>query len=116
MNKTIIEIRDIIGSEYAVLEEDGQRVHDAILEVLGNGDHAALSFAGIAFPTTPFVRAVIGDLYEQFSEALLRDSLSLENISPDNAKVFKFVVEDIKLRLNDPQSYDDARAYALELA
>ena len=116
MNKVIIEIRNIIGSEYAVLEEDGQRVHDAILRTLENGDHAALSFTGIAFPTTPFIRAVIGDLYQQFSEDCLRASLSLENISPDNAKVFKFVVEDIKLRLKDPQCYDDARAYALELA
>lgn len=105
------EIRIVI-----VLEEDGMRIHDAILATLQDGQAIALSFDGVAFLTSPFIRALIGDLYEQFSQEHLRASLSLENISRDNSKIFKFVVEDVKLRLQNPQAYDDARAFALELA
>lgn len=111
-----IEICDLIGSEYGVLEEDAQRVCDALVTALQEGRKVVLSFAGIVILTTPFVRALIGDLYERFSPAQLQASLRLENISPDNATVFKFVADDIKLRRQNPQAYDAARAYALESA
>ena len=116
MTTTQIEISEIIGTEYGVAEEDGALVHDAIVAALLGSEKSVLSFAKVAMLTTPFIRAIIGDLYERFSEQQLRSALTIENISSDNAAVLKFVIEDIKLRLHDSQAYDNARDYALELA
>ena len=116
MTTTQIEISEIIGTEYGVAEEDGALVHDVIVTALQSREKIVLSFAKVAMLTTPFIRAIIGDLYERFSEQQVQSSLTVENISSDNAAVLKFVIEDIKLRLRDSQAYDNARDHALELA
>ena len=114
MKKTI-QIREVAGSEFCVAQEDGERLHDVIVAALEQGT-VALSLEDVAMLTTPFIRAAIGEMYSRFSEERLQSSLSLENISSDNLAVFKFVVDDIKRRLRDPESYDRSRRHALELA
>lgn len=116
MNREIISVSDFVGSAFCVDETDGERLGRELIAALSQSRAIQLSFAGVEMLSTPFCRVSIGELYYQFSEEEVRSLLSLSDISPDNKVLLKFVIDAIKQRLRDPDSYDQARLSALEFA
>jgi hypothetical protein len=116
METSRIEVAQAAGSEHCILEEDGARVADAVAAVVITGTVAELSFAGVEMLTTPFIRSLFGPLLEQFSSEQLNTQLQMTGMAAGDRARVKFVIDDLKLRLRDPQAYDRARQHALELA
>lgn len=113
--KNTIEITQVIDSEYSILEEDGALVADLVVRALRAGEAIALSFRGVEMLTTPFIRALIAPLLQEFSSDI-NTQLSMTEIGAGDLARIKFVIDDMKLRLRNPESYDRARQHALESA
>ncbi len=114
--KNTIEITQTIGSEYSITEEDGALVAELVAAALHTGGEVALSFRGVEMLTTPFIRALVAPLLQHFSSEELRVRFEMTDISTGDLARVKFVIDDIKLRLRDPETYDRARQQALEIA
>jgi len=116
MEKSFLEVTHIAGDGHCILEEDGARVAAEVGTALRAGQSVALSFRGVEMLTTSFIRALFLPLLEQFSAGELNAQLHIADAEPGDTKRIKFVIDDLKLRLRDPEAYDRAREHALELA
>lgn len=115
MKKTI-EIVQLIGSEYSITEEDGALVANEVVAVLQRGDDVALSFQEVEMMTTPFIRALVAPLLEGFLDKEPYARFTMTKIGAGDLARIKFVINDMELRLRDPENYDRARQFALESA
>ncbi len=111
-----IEVTRVIESEHCILEDDGARVASLVAAALKAEQRVNLSFHGNQMLTSPFVRALFGPLLEQFSSEQLNERLQLTELSKGDLARIKFILDDLKLRLRDPEAYDRAREHALEVA
>jgi hypothetical protein len=103
----IIKIAGMIGSPYCVDTEDGQKVYEAIVPLLEDGDKVILSFEGVNLTITAFLNVAIGQLYGKFSEETLeRLLLPPQNISPNDLELLKFAINGAKRYYKNPQLYD----------
>ena len=120
MKTVLIEIATLIGEPYCIAEEDGARVAEAVSAALRDSASAhstsvQLSFADVRMLTTPFIRALFVPLLEQFSSEQLNNHVQISEIRAGDRARIKLVIDDVKLRLRDPQSYEHARQRALEM-
>lgn len=116
MKTILIEVAALAGGRYCIAEEDGVRVADVVSAALSDSLSVQLSFVDVQMLTTPFIRALFVPLLEQFSSEQLNAQLQMSELrSGDQARI-KLVIDDVKLRLHDPESYQRARQRALELA
>lgn len=116
METILIEVTSIIDSKHCILADDGARVASATRDALASGANVTLSFSAVRMLTSPFVRALFVPLLEQFPAEQLRTHLHLTELAAGDRARIKFIVDDLKLRLHDPEAYDRARQHALELA
>lgn len=90
-------ITEVVGSSICVSIEDGTRLHDAILAAFQRGNPVALSFAGVGRLTTAFLNAAVGQLYNEFDEAEVRERLLPPvGASPEQLSLLKRVVDNAK--------------------
>ena len=116
MNKLLLEVTHITGNEHCILEEDGAHVADAVVAALQQEQSVALSFRGVRMLTTPFIRALFLPLLQGFSPEQLNQQFQITDAAAGDLARIRFVTNDLKLRLSDPEAYDRARERALELA
>jgi hypothetical protein len=109
MNEQIIRITSIIGSNYCIASDDGEKVHKAILEAFEKGYKVKLSFEGIEDLTSSFLNAAVGQLYGEYEESQIK-SLFLPpvDISSDDLELLKRVVERAKEFFRNPDLFRQA--------
>lgn len=106
MDKPItLKIYEIVGSEFCVAADDGQKVHDQIVRALQNNLKVRISFINIERLTSAFLNVAIGQLYGEFPEELLRSNLSVTDIESDDLDLLKRVIDTAKLYFKDPERF-----------
>lgn len=93
-----VPITQIVGSGICVSIEDGNRVHDVIVDRLNSGERVVLSFLGVSRMTTAFLNAAVGQLYNEYDEATVRSRLAPPiDASQDHLRLLKRVVDNAKI-------------------
>jgi len=117
MNDTVsINVHDLFG-ENLLTPEEGERLLALAHEELASGRSTILDFAGVRIVTSAFLNAAIGRLYGSFSPDVVRQLLSVENLSDIGRFTLKRVVENSKAYYASPEyrgAVDAASQTALE--
>lgn len=87
-----VTIREMVGTR-CITKDDGQRVYEAIHEVLKDGQSVTLDFAGVRQFASPFFNFAIGQLIKDISVENLKSLLSIVNLVPDGQLVVDRVIE-----------------------
>ena len=109
-----LKLVDIVGSPNCVDTVDGHKINEAVSEQLGLGNSIVLSFEGVERITTAFLNAAVGQLYNEFSEEVIRQHLRFEDITSINPVVLTRVIQRAKEYFSDPEKFDAATRDALE--
>jgi len=110
----ILNLFEIVGSEYCVAAEDGQIVFEQISSALKDNVEVVISFNNIKRLTSAFLNVAIGQLYGVYAEELIKELLRVQDISEDNLILLKRVVDTAKLYFKDREKFNQAREKALE--
>jgi Icc-related predicted phosphoesterase len=116
MKDTILKLStfEIVGSPYCVASGDGQRVYDRLASALKEGYRVVLSFHNVSIVTSAFLNAAIGQLYGEFTEDKIRESLEVSAMTPDDVALLRCVVETAKQYFADPRIFEQAVRDELE--
>ncbi|MHC1772827.1 MAG: STAS-like domain-containing protein [Flexilinea sp.] len=114
MEETIrLKIYEIIGSEFCVAADDGQKVYDQITLALKHDLNVQLSFKNVKRLTSAFLNVAVGQLYGEFSEDFLSSHLSASDIEADDRELLKRVIETAKVYFKDPVRFNRVRNQVL---
>ena len=102
--RTTIRIVDIIESPFAVANDDGQLVREAIEPCLRQGRPVALLFSGLQVVIGAFLLAIVGPLYERSLLGLL----SFDGLSDNDRAMLDRVIENVKAYHRNPAAFDAA--------
>jgi len=110
MDKPIpLKIYEIVGSEFCVAADDGQKVYDQIVLALKRDLQVQLSFLNVKRLTSAFLNVAIGQLYGEFPEGLLSSHLSVADMEADDRELLKRVIETAKAYFKDPARFNRVR-------
>ena len=87
-----ISIKDKIGPR-CIIKEDGQKVYDAIHDILQKGEAVTLDFKDVTQFASPFFNFAIGQLLKDIKEDDLRRLLHIENLNETGKLVVERVIE-----------------------
>jgi hypothetical protein len=87
-----ITIKDMIGPR-CIIQEDGQRIYEAIHAPLLNGNSVVLDFDGVRQFASPFFNFAIGQLLKDIKPETLRSLISFEKITSTGRMVVERVIE-----------------------
>jgi len=110
-----IGVVEIVGDTICVAQDDGQRLFEVLNSALTSNQTVALSFSNVESLTTAFLNAAIGQLLRHHDSAFLRENLTFLDLSSEQLRLLREVIERAKLYFSDPERFDAARAQALEL-
>jgi hypothetical protein len=105
---TILRIREIIDSPFAVAAADGQLVYEAIQRELRAGRSVRLSFAGVTVAIGAFFNAAIARLVPEFSAEKLRVLLTAEDMPPGNDMMLQSAIRNAGAYYLNSKAYDAA--------
>lgn len=98
-----LRVFEVTGTPFCVASDDGQKVHDQIAEALRADAKVVVSFQNVKSLTSAFLNAAIGQLYSEFKEEKLKESLSVADIEADERTLLKTVVDTAKEYFKDPE-------------
>ena len=92
-SKELIQVRDIVGSEFCISSEKGERLSKVIRDALSRRKKIRLSFAGVNNISSAFLDEAIGNLYNgDFQEEDLK-GINYGNISKEDLFLLSNVIE-----------------------
>jgi hypothetical protein len=104
-SKFIIRIFEEVGGDSAISVEDGDAIFKKIDNAISNGMSVTLDFQNIKLIITAFLNAAIGQLYSKYNSEQLNDKLNIENISSEDIRLFKKVIERAKEYFSNPDEF-----------
>lgn len=104
MEKTIINIVNVIGDQYGMDAEDGQKVYSLVKKGIDAGHKVILSFVNIEMLTTAFLNNAVGQLYKDYTEEQVKSHLQITDISESGKVALKRVVDTAKLYYKNPDA------------
>ncbi len=110
MEEVLINVYAIVGDSFCVAADDGERVFNQIKQVIAQGKKATISFLNVEMLTSAFLNTAIGKLYGEFDEAVLKNSLSVRDMSNEDKVLLKRVVDTAKAYYKDPEQF--AKSFA----
>ena len=108
-----LQLTEIVGSTLCVASEDGQKVYEQISQALLDGRQIQLSFLNVESLTSAFLNTAIGQLYGEFPEELLKNSLSVIKIDNTDVTLLRRVIETAKLYFSNPEAFNSAHEHVL---
>ena len=107
-DEIIVRVFDIVGGPLCVSADDGQTLHDKIAPLLREGRSVSISFEKIDTVISAFLNAAIGQLYGEFNEDLIRQQLSVRDMTDEDLALLKRVIDNAKLYFQHPKDFDQA--------
>lgn len=109
MSKIVrVSVSAIVGGGICVAASDGQKVHQALYDIIQKGNRAEISFFGVTRMTTAFLNAAVGQLYGEFDEKILRARLAPPVDFEDwHLRRLKLVVDRAKLYFSDQERIEE---------
>ena len=108
MEKVTINVVNIVGDKFCTEAEDGQKVYVVIDKALKEKRKVHISFLNIEMLTTAFLNTAIGQLYRDYTEELIKESLSVEHLTPSGSVSLKRVVDTAKLFYKNPNAMEQS--------
>lgn len=108
MDNYIIRIYDEVGGDSAISVDDGDALFKKIDSAFSQGLTVTLDFQNINLIITAFLNAAIGQLYSKYTSDQLNERLKLENIKPEDIRLFKKVIERAKDFFNNKKGFEDS--------
>ena len=104
----LLSIRAIVGDEFCVTVEDGQRVYEAVKKALIRGSSIRLSFEGVRNISAAFLHSAIGQLYNgDFSEKDLKNRLDIIDISTARLLLIERTAQRAKEFFENPSRFEN---------
>jgi hypothetical protein len=104
MENSTINIVNAVGDSFCVEAENGQKVFELIKKVLLEKRKVTLSFLNVEMLTTAFLNTAIGQLYREFPEEVIKENLTVENLTQSGLVSLKRVIDTAKLYYKDPDA------------
>jgi hypothetical protein len=98
-----IRITEAAGGRLCVASGDGEKIFTLIAEALKEGRKVHLSFQNVSSLTSAFLNGAVGQLYGMFPEELIRKSLRVSDMAPEDLALLKRVVDTAKIYFKDPE-------------
>lgn len=102
MDEVKIDIYSIVGQKDCTLPEDGDKVFNSLKRILQENRKVIISFKNVEKLTTAFLNNAIGKLYGIFEEDVIKQSLSVKDISDSGKVRLKRVVTNAKNFFKNP--------------
>jgi Icc-related predicted phosphoesterase len=103
MKEIVISVFNTVGDTFCVEADDGQKLYDLIKIALQEGKKVKLSFQNVEMLTSAFLNTAIGQLYRDFKEDEIKNSLSVEHLCLEDKVLLKRVTNTAKLYYKDPE-------------
>lgn len=103
MKEIVISVFNTVGDTFCVDANDGQKLYDLIKIALQEGNQVKLSFQNVEMLTSAFLNTAIGQLYRDFEEDKIKNSLSAEHLCLEDKILLKRVTSTAKLYYKDPE-------------
>jgi hypothetical protein len=103
MEKTTLNVYQIVGNDICVEADDGTKVYEKIKLFLSEKKEIALSFINVTMLTSAFLNTAVGQLYKDFSEDEVKTLLSVKDLTSDYAALLNRVVKNAKQYYKDPE-------------
>ncbi len=97
----------------AVSTDDGEKIFQAIDQLLKNNSTVELDFSKITIMTTAFLNAAIGQLYSAYEGEQLNRLLVFKNLSPENKVRVRQVVERAKEYFANKKGFEESANRAI---
>ncbi|MCM3164545.1 STAS-like domain-containing protein [Metabacillus litoralis] len=97
----LIIIKNIIGTNFAVSPENGDKVYENIKSRLINDLDTVVSFEGLEQITTAFLNNAIAKLYNDFNPEKLNQFLKITDLDTYDLYLLKKVIERAKLNIEE---------------
>lgn len=92
-NKIVtINISDFVGP-VCIDRESGNKLFSKIKQLIDEGRHVRLSFAGTSEVIPTFLNSAIGQLYGCFARGVIQDRLSVDGLENEDLQTLKQVVD-----------------------
>ena len=105
--ETTINVKDLVGSDFALSADSGDFVFTAIDGALRDGGRVVLDFDGLDNATTVFLNAAIGRLYGSYDAERLRERVSVANANDLVARMFRLVTRNAKRYFEDRKAAEE---------
>jgi Icc-related predicted phosphoesterase len=102
MEELHINVFNIVGNSLCVESDDGEKVFIQVSAALKAGKKVILSFQNVEMLTSAFLNTAIGQLYRDFSESEIKESLTVIQLEGADRILLKRVVDTAKLFYKDP--------------
>jgi hypothetical protein len=96
-----IRVFDVVG-ELCMTYEDGEKLHNLLVEALSRNDHVELDFSRTRIFVTAFFNASIGPLLKDSPKQQLLNKLSFVNIPAAGAEPLRHSIENAERYYKDP--------------
>lgn len=96
MRDTTIHVATVLGKFKAVNGEEGQKVYDLILKAFLDKKKVILAFDNMEMLSEEFLQTAIGQLYENYSHANIKENMQIDNIPFSGKIALKRVVDKAK--------------------
>ena len=96
MTNTTIHIESILGDVKGIDAEEGQQIYDLILKAFFQSNKVILSFDNMEVLSEEFLQSAVGQLYQNYSHAEIKENVRIENISFTGKVALKRVVDKAK--------------------
>lgn len=97
-----IDVINVIGDNFGVEAEDGQKIFERIKSAFDDNKKVILSFQNIEVITTAFLNTAVGQLYKHYLEKKIDRELEVVDISESGRVSLNRVKETAKIYYNDP--------------
>jgi len=107
-DEIVIRVSEVVGGELCIATDDGQRLHDAIATALHAQQKVAVSFSNIETIIPAFLNAATGQLYGEFPDNCLQESLTIRDIPGGYLNILSHVIANARTYFAHREQFDEA--------
>ncbi|NLZ95649.1 MAG: STAS-like domain-containing protein [Bacteroidales bacterium] len=93
MKETTIHIATVLNKHEAINAEEGQQIYDLIIKAFFQSKKVVLAFDSMEIISKEFLQSSVGQLYENYSHADIKNNLRIDNIPFSGKVALKRIVD-----------------------